>query len=88
MVPNRKILTLTQKIKVVEVYNKEKLSVRNLSKRFQTGKMQALKKRKSFLRNGSQTAIWMKKKAFWLAKGPELTRCVTTARHKGVPLTA
>lgn len=41
MAPAKQFLTLQQKIKVIEVYNQEKLSVRKLSERFKIGKTQA-----------------------------------------------
>jgi DNA-binding MarR family transcriptional regulator len=41
MSAKRHSLTLKEKLEIVNVYNKEKLSVRDLSKRFNIGKTQA-----------------------------------------------
>lgn len=38
MTPNRKILNTETKIEIIEVHNRENLSVRNLSKHFNIGK--------------------------------------------------
>lgn len=52
MSAKRRVLTLKEKMDIVTVYNKEKLSVRDLSKRFNIGKTQAadiIKKRTELL---------------------------------------
>lgn len=63
----RSILTLKQKVDVLEVYNREKLSVRNLSKRFNIGKTQAsdiIKKREELMKTWHSNANLNEKRRF------------------------
>lgn len=94
MAPNRKILTLKQKIEIVEVHNKEKLSVRNLSKRFNIGKTQAadiIKHKEVLLNKWTSNSNLNEKRSFLTGDGTKIDKLCydwfIAARHKGIPLT-
>nr|CAI5829863.1 unnamed protein product [Callosobruchus analis] len=93
MAQNRKILTLKQKIEIVEVHNKEKLSVRNLSKRF-IGKTQAseiIKQKEILLTKWMSNSNLNEKRSFLSGEGTKIDKLCydwfIAARHKGIPLT-
>nr|CAI5863805.1 unnamed protein product [Callosobruchus analis] len=94
MAPNRKILTLKQKIEIVEVHNKEKLSVRDLSKRFNIGKTQAseiIKQKEMLLRKWMSNSNLNEKRSFLSGEGTKIDKLCydwfIAARHKGIHLT-
>nr|CAI5817903.1 unnamed protein product [Callosobruchus analis]CAI5846845.1 unnamed protein product [Callosobruchus analis] len=93
MAPNRKILTLKQKIEIVEVHNKEKLSVRNLSKRFNIAKTQASEiiKQKEILKKWVSNSNLNEKRSFLSGEGTKIDKLCydwfIAARHKEIPLT-
>nr|CAI5856409.1 unnamed protein product [Callosobruchus analis] len=94
MAPNRKLLTLKQKIEIVEVHNKEKLSVRNLYKRFNIGKTQAseiIKQKEILLKKWMSNSNLNEKRSFLSGEGTKIDKsCYNwfiAARHKGTPLT-
>nr|CAI5851821.1 unnamed protein product [Callosobruchus analis] len=94
MAPNRQILTLKQKIEIVEVHNKEKLSVRNLSKRFNIGKTQAseiTKQKDILLKKWMSNSNLNEKRNFLSGEGTKIDKLCydwfIAARHKGIPLT-
>lgn len=89
----RSILTLKQKIEVIELYNKEKLTVRNLSKRFAIGKTQAseiIKKREDLMKKWYSNANLNEKRSFFSAEGSTIDQLCyewfVAARNKGIPL--
>lgn len=86
----RSILTLKQKA----VYNREKLSVRNLSKRFNIGKTQAsdiIKKREELMKTWHSNANLNEKRRFLKEDGLTIDQLCyewfVAARNKGIPLT-
>lgn len=90
----RSILTLKQKVDVLEVYNREKLSVRNLSKRFNIGKTQAsdiIKKREELMKTWHSNANLNEKRRFLKEDGLTIDQLCyewfVAARNKGIPLT-
>ncbi|KAJ8970296.1 hypothetical protein NQ314_001301 [Rhamnusium bicolor] len=91
----RRLLTLKEKIDIVETYNKEKLSVRDLSKRFNIGKTQAA----GIVKSGSELlSKWQSnvntgmKRSFLKPMGLNIDKfCYdwfVKARNKGFPLSA
>nr|CAI5825522.1 unnamed protein product [Callosobruchus analis] len=94
MAPNRKIQTLKQKIEIVEVYNKEKLSVRNLSKRFNIGKTQVseiIEQKEILLKKWMSNSNLNEKGSFLSGEGTKIDKLCydwfISAHHKGIPLT-
>lgn len=90
----RSVLTIKQKIEVIEVYNKEKLSVRNLSKRFSISKTQAseiIKKREEIIKKWHSNVNLNEKRSFFNAEGLTIDQLsyewFIAARNKGIPLT-
>jgi predicted DNA-binding protein YlxM (UPF0122 family) len=86
-------LTLKEKLEIVNVYNKEKLSVRDLSKRFNIGKTQAaeiVKKRTELLNKWHSNVNILAKRTFLNAKGLNIDKkCYdwfTKSRSKEIPL--
>ncbi|CAH1990001.1 unnamed protein product [Acanthoscelides obtectus] len=85
---------LKQKIETVDVHNKEKLSVRNLSKRFNIGKTEAadiIKHKEILLRKWMSNSNLNKKISFLTGDGSKTDKLCydwfIAARHKGIPLT-
>ncbi|KAJ8941475.1 hypothetical protein NQ314_010390 [Rhamnusium bicolor] len=68
----RRLLTLKEKIDIVETYNREKLSVRDLSKRFNIGKTQAagiVKSRSELLSKWQSNVNTGMKRSFFKVNG-------------------
>lgn len=68
----RNILTLKQKVDVISVFSKEKLSVRDLAKRFNIGKTQAsdiIKKKNELMLQWSSNANVNQKRTFLKTEG-------------------
>lgn len=93
MSSKRKVLTLKQKIDVIETFNREKLSVRDLAKRFEIGKTQAadIIKNKELLRSKFHSNINVnEKRSFLKEEGRNIDRLCyewfTRARSKNIPL--
>ncbi|KAJ8971751.1 hypothetical protein NQ314_000568 [Rhamnusium bicolor] len=91
----RRLLTLKEKIDIVETYNREKLSVRDLSKRFNIGKTQAagiVKSRSELLSKWQSNVNTDMKRSFLKPMGLNIDKfCYdwfVKARNKGIPLSA
>ena len=72
---------LNKQIEVVEVYKKEKLSVKKLCKGFKIGKSQAadiIKNKESLLNKWTSNSNLDERGSFLLAKGPELIKSLIT----------
>lgn len=93
MSTKRHILTLEEKIDIVKVYDSEKLSVRDLSKRFKIGKTQAaeiVKKRAELLNKWHSNINTAVKRSFLKPEGLRIDGLCydwfIKARSKGIPL--
>lgn len=93
MSPKRKVLTLKQKINVIETCDREKLSVRDLAKRFEIGKTQAadiIKNKELLLRKFRSNVNVNEKRSFLKEEGRNIdSLCYewfTRARSKNIPL--
>lgn len=94
MPPERRILTLKQKIEIIEVHNSQKLSVRNLSKRFNIGKTQAaeiIKNKDNLMRKWHSNVNINEKRSFLTGDGTKIDQLCydwfVAARNKGIPMT-
>lgn len=79
---------------MIEVHNKEKLSVRDLSKRFSIGKTQAsdiIKNREVLINKWHSNSNLNEKRSFFSAEGLTIDQLsyewFVAARNKGIPLT-
>ncbi|XP_050294912.1 jerky protein homolog [Anthonomus grandis grandis] len=93
MSSKRKGLTLKEKVDVIEIFNKDKLSVRDLAKRFGMGKTQAaeiIKNKDVLLSKFHLNVNVNEKRSFLREKGRNIDRqCYEwfiRARSKNIPL--
>lgn len=93
MSSKRKVLTLKQKVDVIETYDRKKLSVRDLAKCFEIGKTQAadIVKNKELLLSKFHSNINVnEKRSFLKEEGRNIDRLCyewfTRARSKNIPL--
>ncbi|XP_045463820.1 tigger transposable element-derived protein 6-like [Harmonia axyridis] len=93
MSTKRRVLTLEEKINVVNIYNEQKLSVRELSKRCNIGKTAAaeiVKKRSELLDQWRSNDSKSKRRNFLKPTGSTIDKCCfewfIKARNKGIPL--
>ncbi|XP_066157788.1 tigger transposable element-derived protein 6-like [Euwallacea fornicatus] len=93
MAPTKRLLTLKEKLQVVEVYDREKLSVRNLAARFNIGKTQAseiIKKREQLLNSCVTSFNSEQKRSFFKTKGFNIDKLTyewfVKARNKNFPI--
>ncbi|KAJ8950885.1 hypothetical protein NQ318_011185 [Aromia moschata] len=93
MAPKKNVLTLKEKLEVVKVLENEKLSVRDLAKKFNIGKTQAaqIAKHKEEIRTKCQSGINLdQKKGFLKTEGLNIdSLCYewfSTARSQNVPV--
>lgn len=72
MAPKKRMLTLQEKVKIIEIFNKEKPSVRNLAKQFNIGKTQAaeiVKNKEELLKNFNSNVHPAQKRRFFKTGG-------------------
>jgi hypothetical protein len=93
MAPNKRFLTLKEKIEIVQFYNKEKVSVRALARRFEIGKTQAatiVSKRDELLMEWETNVNVNKKRNFFKPEGLKIDELCYNwflqARNKNIPL--
>lgn len=93
MSEKRRVLSLKEKIEILEIYNKEKLSVRVLANRFKIGKTQAagiIKNKDELLKKFHSNVNSSVKRSFLKPVGLQIDEICydwfTRARNKGIPL--
>lgn len=87
------MLTLQEKVKIIEIFNKEKPSVRNLAKQFNIGKTQAaeiVKNKEELLKNFNSNVHPAQKRSFFKTGGLNIDKLCydwfVKARNKNIPL--
>lgn len=93
MSQKRSILTLKQKVEIVQVHDQEKLSARGIAKRFNIGKTQAaaiIKNKTKLIEKWYSNTNISEKRSFLKSDGTNIDRqCFewfTKARSKGTPV--
>lgn len=93
MPPKKQMLTLEEKVNIIKLYEREKLSVRNLAGKFNIGKTQAgqiVKDREEILKKYHSHSNPKQKRSFSKSAGLRIdTACYEwfiRARNKSIPL--